>query len=111
MNNSAARDYSRLRKIGLSKHAVICYQSLANDGPVKVTGLSGRLQLPRTGLYRILDELLEQGFIRKAKNDGLSAVYVAQPINKAVDNYFKYQKRLVMPLLGNYEEFAASLTD
>lgn len=36
---------------------------------------------------------------------GISTVYLARPLRQAVDSYFKYQKRLINPLLGGYEEF------
>ena len=101
------RDYSSLREIGLSKTAVRCYQSLANDGPAKVSVLAKRLQLPRTGLYRVLEKLYDQGFVFRFKVEGASTSYSAEPLYKAIEKYFKYQKRLMTPLLGGYEDFAA----
>jgi sugar-specific transcriptional regulator TrmB len=102
------RNYSLLRELGLSKTAVSCYQSLANNGPGKVSELADRLKLPRTGLYRVLDALHEQGFVDKTKLDGISTRYRAIPINLAAERYFKYQRRVIRPLLGGYEDFVAS---
>jgi sugar-specific transcriptional regulator TrmB len=99
------RDYSLLRKLGLSKQAVACYQSLVNNGGGKVSELSQRLNLPRTGLYKVLDKLNEQGFVSKIRVDGASTSYSAWPINRAMEQYIKYQKRAVAPLLGGYENF------
>ena len=83
MQNPTKRSYSLLNRLGLSKTAVSCYQSLANDGSAKVTELSERLGLPRTGLYRILDRLADLGFLHKLRHKGVSTVYVARPINQA----------------------------
>jgi sugar-specific transcriptional regulator TrmB len=101
-----ARDYSLLSKLGLSKTAVSCYQSLANDGPATVNELSKRLKLTRNGLYRVLAGLHGQGLVTHSKLDGQSALYAARPLYQAVEQYFKYQRRLIRPLLSGWDESA-----
>jgi predicted transcriptional regulator len=106
-DRSKKRDYTSLEKLGLNKTAIACYQSLANDGGCKLSELSERLKLPRMSVYRALENLHELSFIYKTKLEGTSTSYAAKPINKALEDYFKYLHRVMNPLLGGYEGFAA----
>jgi predicted transcriptional regulator len=44
--------YDPLRKLGLSKTAILCYQNLFEEGAASVTQLAARLGRSRTGKPR-----------------------------------------------------------
>jgi sugar-specific transcriptional regulator TrmB len=92
-------NYSVLRKIGLSKTAAECYAALAQHGGANAEQLATRLDVKRTGLYRVLNRLEKQGFIVSVKSELQPKYYYAEPLDVALEKYFKYQIRLVRRLL------------
>ncbi|MDB5171206.1 MAG: hypothetical protein JWO35_900 [Candidatus Saccharibacteria bacterium] len=90
--------FELLQKIGLSKTACRCCQTLVTNGPLTAEELSERLKLTVNGLYRVLNRLDKQGFIQIVRPYGHPTRYQAYPVNKALNNYFAYQKQLVRPL-------------
>lgn len=94
--------FELLQKIGLSKTARRCYEALFTEGPATAEELGKRLELTVNGLYRVLEKLGATGFIIGVKPYGHSTRYTAYPVNKALKNYFAYQKQLVKPLSSQF---------
>ncbi len=92
-------DYQLLKNIGLGRTAAACYESLLRNGRASVPQLAERLGLPRTGLYRVLEKLTEQGFLTSLKTGGQPTYYHARPLDEALTRYFNHQKKLLSPLL------------
>ncbi len=91
--------YAAMQKLGLSKTAVDCYECLVKEGSANVAQLSERLSRPRTGLYRVLKELEEQGFVTSLKTNLQPIYFQAENLNKALDNFARYQRKVVAELL------------
>jgi|GEM_PF-5167357 len=97
-------DYLILTRLGLSKTAASCYESLFNDGIASVPQLSARLALPRTGLYRLLRQLETTGYVAGLKTASQPYYYRAKPLDEALRAYAAYQRRLVNHLINEQED-------
>ena len=100
-------DYMTLRALGLSKTAVICYQSLFEVGAATATQLAKRLSQSRTGLYRVLNEMERQGFVSSLKTHSQPTYFNAVSLDKALDQHAKYQRRVVSKLIKQQIEILA----
>ena len=105
-NKLKSVEYKKLRSIGLSKIAISCYESLFQDGATNVVQLAKRLRRPRTGLYRVLKQLENKGFVTGLKTETQPVYYYAEPLDEALQRYADYQRRLVSKLIN---EQAAAL--
>lgn len=99
--------YLVLKRLGLSKAAVTCYESLYEDGAASATQLAGRLALPRTGLYRVLRDLEAKGFVRSIKSTGQPVYFHAEHLETALKNLSAYQNRLALELINEQKESLA----
>jgi len=72
---------------------------LTLDGPTYVTDLAKRLNLPRTGLYRMLRNLEEQGFVHSVKSTAQPTYFYAERLPQALENLAKYQREVVAALI------------
>jgi len=71
---------------------------LVESGSATATELSDRLKLPRTGLYRILNKLVKQGFVVGPAFNFRPKLYHARPLDQALEYFAKYQKQQVKTL-------------
>jgi sugar-specific transcriptional regulator TrmB len=90
--------FEALRKIGLSKGAVNCYDRLLERGPSTARQLAERMDLPQANLYNQLSELAEQGFADKTKMTTQPTLFIARPLNRALSAHYMYQRHLVLGL-------------
>jgi len=88
-------DYQTLSGLGLSKLAIACYQSLFEDGGASAEQLAEKLERPRAGLYRVLKEMETLGFITRHKASVQDVCFYAQPLESALADLWKYQRRQV----------------
>lgn len=91
-------EFVLLEKVGLSKTAVICYKSLLEKGPATTRRLSHRLNIPQTNLYGVLKSLTEQGFIDCFKMTTQPALFIAWPLDQALQNQYMNQRQILLPL-------------
>ncbi len=87
-----------LKKLGLNKAAITCYEALIEKGPADTRKLAHRLKLPQTNLYKTLNWLVEQGFVEKFKMTTQPALFIARPLDEALPEHYTYQRRLVLDL-------------
>ena len=86
-------------RLGFSRLSTACYDSLYKSGPTLASKLADDIGLERTHVYPILKQLEEKGFVRSLKTDLGPTYYSAVPIEDALDVFFAYQKRLVLPII------------
>lgn len=110
MPKSFVSDYSVLMKLGLSKTAVACYEELFNQGGTHVLQLAEHLELPRTGLYRVLRELELKGFLTSLRTVSQPTYFFARPLDKALENYTRYQREKVKNLINKQKEILMKRT-
>ncbi len=87
------------QNLGLSKMAVACYRDLDKNGATTVTELAKRLGKPRTGLYRVLKKLEQQGFLMSLKTTEQPTYFDTRPLDETLKLYLAYQNDLVKTLL------------
>jgi sugar-specific transcriptional regulator TrmB len=104
MLKTAKSDYEVLAKLGLGKLSIKCYQNLFNNGGVSAPELAEQLGLPRTGLYRILKQLETKGFVAGLKTPPHPTYFFAEPLDKALENYARYQRQEVKELMNEQKE-------
>ncbi len=86
-------------RLGFSRLSVACYDSIYKSGPTLASKLADDIGLERTHVYPILKQLEEKGFVRSLKTELGPTYYSAVPVEEALDSYFVYQKRLVLPII------------
>jgi len=91
--------YAKLKAVGLSKIAIKCYASLSQDGSANAYMLAERLKLSRTGIYRVLKDLEQKGFVVGIKTDQQPTYFYATPVEKALELQADYSKRLLHNLI------------
>lgn len=100
-------NYGALRELGLSKSAVICYESLFEDGAATATQLAERLTQSRTGLYRVLRQLEKQGFMTSLKTYRQPTYFDAELLARALARYAEYQRFIAAELITKQAEVMA----
>lgn len=100
--------YKVLRNFGFSGTAILCYETLFKRGGASVPQLARRLGKPRTGLYRVLRQLEDKGFVSVVKTGTQPAYFYAEPIEAALSKYTDYQWRIAESLM---DEQAAALAE
>lgn len=99
--------YAVLRELGLSKTAVACYESLFEDGAATVAQLAKRLLQSRTGLYRVLRQMEQQGFVTSFKTSSQPTYFDVELVNKALKRYADYQHHIVAELITEQADILA----
>ena len=99
--------YAVLRKLGLSKLAVLCYESLFTDGGATASQLADKLSQSRTGMYRVLRDMERQGFITCIKSTAQPAYFYAELIDRAILRNAAYRRMLVGQLIQEQAEIVA----
>lgn len=95
-------DYSLLKRLGLSKLAVACYQFLSEQhGHARVTNIAEHLGANRTNLYRTLAELEAHGFLRSFRAETL--YYSAEPLRAALATLHERERRMLGQLIRRQE--------
>jgi sugar-specific transcriptional regulator TrmB len=100
-------DYAVLEELGLSKTAIACYASLFEDGAATASQLAGRLSQSRTGLYRVLERMGQQGFITSLRVDLQPTYFDAELLDKALQRHAEYQRQLLSELIKEQAEILA----
>ena len=100
--------YKVLRNFGFSGTAILCYETLFKRGGASVPQLARRLGKPRTGLYRVLRQLEDKGFVSVVKTGTQPTYFYAEPIEAALSKYTDYQWRIAERLM---DEQAAALAE
>jgi sugar-specific transcriptional regulator TrmB len=104
MPQSVMPDYLGLARLGLSKTAIKCYESLFSHGGASVPQLAERLKLSRTGLYRVLKHLETTGLVTSLKTASQPCYYFAEPIDKALGVYAGYWRGQLGQLISEQKE-------
>lgn len=92
--------YKVLRNFGFSGTAILCYETLFKRGGASVPQLARRLGKPRTGLYRVLRQLEDKGFVSAVKTEAQPAYFYAEAVEAALRKYTDYQWRIAEGLMG-----------
>jgi sugar-specific transcriptional regulator TrmB len=111
MTKIEVSNYSVLMKLGLNKTAVSCYEKLFELGGVSVAQLAENLELPRTGLYRVLKQLETKGFLSSVRAASQPTYFFATPLHKALENYAHYQRQAVRDLINEQKEILMKRCD
>jgi sugar-specific transcriptional regulator TrmB len=98
--------YQVLRDFGFSRTAILCYETLFERGGASVPQLARRTGKPRTGLYRVLRQLEDKGFVSAVKTGTQPTYFYAEPVEAALSKYTDYQWRIAESLM---DEQAAAL--
>jgi sugar-specific transcriptional regulator TrmB len=96
--------YDVLRKLGLSKTSAACYEQLYKHGAATAAQLAEQLNLPRTGLYRIMAGLETKGFVHAVKTTAQPTYYYAEQVDTALSNMTVYHKHLAADLIKQQRE-------
>ncbi len=100
--------YQILSDFGFSATAILCYETLFKRGGASVPQLARRLGKPRTGLYRVLRQLEDKGFVSAVKAKAQPSYFYAEPVEAALRKYTDYQWRIAEGLM---DEQAAVLAE
>lgn len=92
-------DATLLRHLGFTKLAIACYSSLYRSGPTLASALANDIGKGRTHVYPTLRALEEKGFAVSFKTNLGATYFAAMPIETALDDFFAYQKRRVLPII------------
>lgn len=102
--NSKIKDY--FETLGMEKRQIDVYLSLVHGGAKTVLELSKETDLPRTGVYRVVDSLLELGLIEEILDQNTKR-YSSSGFNK-IELLIK-QKELENKYLKDYLEEVSGL--
>ncbi len=73
-------DYTKkLQSIGFSEHEAKVYLACLKLGLAKVSELSKEINVPRTSVYIYLNSLIEKGYIKKTKKQGVHCFTALEP--------------------------------
>ncbi len=101
MTKETIGSYSILTNFDINRTAIECYESLFKNGGSNVSQLAERIQRPRTGLYRVLNQLETKGFVKSLKTTSQPTYFFAEPIQKAILNYANYQRHELQDLIND----------
>jgi sugar-specific transcriptional regulator TrmB len=95
-------DYILLKRLGLSKLGIACYQFLIeHQSHARVTLIAEYLGANRTNLYRTLAELEAHGFLRSYKAETI--YYSAEPLRHALAALHERERRMLNYLILQQE--------
>ncbi|MFP3951690.1 MAG: TrmB family transcriptional regulator [Candidatus Bathyarchaeia archaeon] len=96
------RVITTLTRFDLSDREVKVYLFLARFGPQKALTITKSLDIHRTEVYKILDNLESQGLISRILERPLR--FMALPLRKVLNNFIEDRRRLVKELETNRDE-------
>ena len=83
--------FQDLKKLGFSKLAIACYQSLYQDGMASASELHNRLNRSFSSIYLCLKQLEAKGFVSRTKAAQQGPTYfMAVPVNQALEKLMSY---------------------
>lgn len=97
----------QLQDIGLKKQEAEVYLACLKIGIAKVSDLAGEVNIPRTSIYIYIKNLLEKGYLKKSKKQGIEYFVPIEPrhISEEINEKAKTFSNTV-PQLEKFLDFA-----
>ncbi len=92
--------YNTLTHFGCTRQAIRCYQHLSESHGMHASELAAALGIKRPQVYPLLKSLQRKGLVETFKIEGWdSTSFQAVPIEKAIDYYLVYLRKMAIPLI------------
>lgn len=94
-------DFAVLKRLGLARMDILCYEALFAGGPQTAGDLAKSLKKPRTSVYHALDRLKQSGFVKSEKIEIFHRVtrFRAVRLDRALEDLAITQRRAVQKLV------------